>query len=342
MKQLSNCDLSNFHSFGFSSISPKVFQPSTLAELEVALTEIDHPFYILGEGTNSAFIQVSAPAIICPNFFGIEVTESNDEVKLVVSASENWHNFVLYCLEKGYHGLENLALIPGSVGASPVQNIGAYGTEVSDVISRVHWYDFKQKEIVYYAAADCQFSYRDSLFKQALLGQGLIVAVEFILSKNWRPKLTYAGLSELQEPVTAKQVVNKVIEIRQSKLPDPNELSNAGSFFKNPIISQSRAEQLKQQFPQMPVYSVQDQERVKVAAGWLIEQSGLKGIEENGVGVHHHQALVLVNYHQKNGQYLLKLAKKVQDAVNEKFAICLEPEVRLIDDKGIIPSLETN
>ena len=329
MKIRTNFPLLAFNSFNIPAITPEIFLPASLNEISELTSDKISQCYILGEGTNTLFCQPSAPIIIKPNLMGIEVVESEKHFQVSVACAENWHEFVKFCIDNGMYGLENLALIPGSVGAAPVQNIGAYGVEVSDFIARVSWYDFSRQKLVEFSQAECQFGYRNSLFKQALSGKGIITHVHFILPKLWQPVVSYQGLNDLGEIVTPTQIMAKVIELRQSKLPDPKQLPNAGSFFKNPVISKQIFQTIQQKYDSMPFYQ-QPNGDVKLAAGWLIEQTGLKGFRHKGVGVHEKQALVIVNYASNCGQDIVELAQLIQTKVMDQFGINLEPEVRFI------------
>ncbi len=333
MNNSSQQSLLTFNSFAVESNSPNVYFPETRDDLELLASELKVPFYILGEGSNTLFVHDEAPMIICPNFKGVEITETESEYLLKVAAGENWHQLVLTCVEKNIAGLENLALIPGSVGAAPVQNIGAYGVDFSMYCREVTWFDFDTGCFQILSNSECQFNYRNSIFKSTLKNKGLITEVVLALPKKWQPVLNYNGLDQLPMQSTCFEVMNKVIEIRQLKLPDPNILPNAGSFFKNPVVTNSQFEQLTNKFGTMPHY-LQADKSVKLAAGWLIEQAGLKGYRIGDVGVHDKQALVLVNYGSKSGIDIVKLAGYIQHVVKSKFDINLEPEVRLVGENG--------
>ncbi|MEW6989927.1 UDP-N-acetylmuramate dehydrogenase [Colwelliaceae bacterium 6441] len=326
--------LTQHNSFAFPAVCPAFYQPSSLQELDIIIDELSPPFYILGEGSNTLFTEPSTTTILHPILKGIAVEEDNDCVFVTAKCGENWHQLVSFCVENGYYGLENLALIPGSVGAAPVQNIGAYGTELSSVIESVQWYEFKTKKLIKLDRNACQFSYRDSIFKHSLADKGVIVEVTFKLSKLWQANLSYQGLDLLAKNATAMDVFQQVIAIRQAKLPDPLSLPNAGSFFKNPIVDNALFKVLIKLYPEMPSYP-QANEKVKLAAGWLIEKAGMKGFTVNEVGVDKNQALVLVNYASKKGQDIVKLAHYVQKVVQEKFDIVLEPEVRMLSSNGL-------
>jgi len=329
MKIRANFPLQTLNSLNVPAVSAEIFFPTSVKELSVIPRAQVAKAYILGEGTNTLFCQAKAPIIIKPNLKGIDVTETDAAFHVSVACGENWHELVLFCLNRGIYGLENLALIPGSVGAAPVQNIGAYGIEVGDFIERVTWFDFAKQQLVDLTQAQCQFGYRDSIFKHALSGKGLITQVHFLLPKAWQAVNNYQGLKQLVPPVTPQAIMAKVIELRQAKLPEPKSLPNAGSFFKNPIVSTEVFQSLQQQHPTMPFYR-QDSGDIKLAAGWLIEQAGLKGFRQGGVGVHQHQALVIVNYSGAAGETIAAFAALIQQKVLTKFNIPLVPEVRFI------------
>ena len=264
-----------------------------------------------------------------------------DTILIEVEAGVNWDDFVKYSVQQAFSGLENLSLIPGSVGAAPIQNIGAYGVELSNVIEEVSWYEFATQTLHKFSKAQCQFDYRDSIFKQQLKDKGIITQVRLKLPKTWQANVSYQGLDTLELNATAKEVYQRVIEIRQAKLPDPKIKPNAGSFFKNPVVDQEIYQLLVQQYPNMPAY-IQTNNQVKLAAGWLIEQVGFKGISTNGVGVHDKQALVLVNHGQGTGIAIYQLALEINRKVFEKFGVYLQPEVRIVSTNGFIGNGDFN
>jgi len=333
--------LKSFNTFAVNSSTKKLIEINTLADLRALSSGLTTNFYILGEGSNTLFIDELAPTIIKINLTGIKLTETDTHYYIVVSAGENWHQLVQYCLKKGVYGLENLALIPGSVGAAPVQNIGAYGVEFANFCQSVEWFDLHSKEIKTISSNDCEFAYRESVFKHQLKNKGIVVAVTLKISKKWQPKLNYQGLDKLGNNPNAEQIFEQIIALRQSKLPDPNKLPNAGSFFKNPVVQKHVFEKLTEKFGEMPHY-LQKNGDIKLAAGWLIEQAGLKGFKNNDVGVHEKQALVLVNYTNGSGKALIELAQHVQAVVFAKFTINLCPEVRLVSKQGEINFKEVN
>jgi len=333
MELIKQFSLQNNNSFNVKATCPIIYFPKTLTDLEQLPDLSLNPFYILGDGSNTLFVDLQSPTIIKPDFKGIKVVETDESYIVNVGAGENWHDLVCSCLEKGIYGLENLALIPGSVGGAPVQNIGAYGVEFSDFCTQVKWFEFASKTIKSLENIDCHFGYRNSIFKQGLYNRGIITEVVLNFPKKWQANLSYAGLSDIKENPTPEQVMEKIISLRQAKLPDPCKLPNAGSFFKNPIVNEQKLNSLKKTYPKIPFYP-QGKGLTKLAAGWLIEQAGLKGYCKSGVGVHEHQALVLVNYESENGKDIVSLAKFVQQQVFTVFEIQISPEVRMVTTKG--------
>jgi UDP-N-acetylmuramate dehydrogenase len=291
------------------------------------------PVLWLGGGSNLLFTKNFPGLVVRLTLSGQRIlSEDTDSVLIEAAAGEQWHPFVLATLAKGWCGLENLSLIPGTVGAAPIQNIGAYGVEVKQTLQEVVCADLNDYgKLVTLANADCRFGYRDSVFKHEQAGKLLILAVRFKLSKTATVETRYGDISgELErmgihsEP-TPQQVSDAVIRIRSSKLPNPLELGNAGSFFKNPIIDAKQAEDLLTQYPQMPHYPATDG-KVKLAAGWLIDQAGLKGYRVGDAGVHAKQALVLVNYGTATGNDIWAMAEHVRATVRQKYGVILEPE----------------
>jgi UDP-N-acetylmuramate dehydrogenase len=292
------------------------------------------PSILLGEGSNTVFINPQLDATVWKvalrgrRYLGCDGTHHH----IRVHGGENWHQTVEWTVAMGWGGLENLALIPGSVGASPVQNIGAYGVELKDRISAVHTFDLKTESHRVWNVAQCEFAYRDSVFKQSARNAQLITAVDFALPVQWQPTLGYGDVAQRVAGygcITPLSILKAVSEIRTEKLPDPAVLGNSGSFFKNPIVSESKARALLEQFPNMVNYPA-DPGLAKLAAGWLIEQCGLKGHVVGGVGVYNKQALILVNHGNGKGVELAKLIEDVQGAVNARFGVTLEAEPNLI------------
>lgn len=288
------------------------------------------PVDILGGGSNLVLAGDVDALVIQPCLMGRRlVAEQGDEVLVEAGAGENWHDFTQWTLAEGLSGLENLSLIPGTVGASPVQNIGAYGVEIADVMHSLTAIDRETGAWVELTSSACEFAYRDSLFKSRAPGRYVITRVRFRLSRKAEVKLDYGDIRrEIERQgvvrVTPQAVANAVIAIRRSKLPDPALLGNAGSFFKNPVVSQAQAEALRQRFPGLVSYP--QPTGVKLAAGWLIEQAGWKGHRQGAVGVHDRQALVLVHHGDGTGAQLLQLAADVRASVNALFGVTLEQE----------------
>lgn len=324
--------LNTFHLSAKAAYFYELLEKDRLPELIESEVFKNNEVLFLGGGSNIIFTQDFSGLVVRVHTQGIRIVEEHDDFALIeAEAGEDWHGFVMHTLSLGLNGLENLSLIPGSVGASPVQNIGAYGVEVKDCIDSVQCFDLETAKEVIFTNSECQFSYRDSFFKQAGKGRYVITSVRFKLSKSFTPKTQYGGIVQALESLnlsgslSAKDVSSAVCYLRQSKLPDPKELGNAGSFFKNPIIAKTQAEKLKQSYPDMPQYS-QDNGQVKCAAGWLIEQANLKGYSIGDAAVHQKQALVLVNKGTASAADVLSLAKYVQQNVAQKFGIDLEPE----------------
>lgn len=333
-----NQSLSGFNTFGLSSFAEQYFdlkeknQLKALAKYLAGHSLLERSF-ILGGGSNVVLPQRLNQFVIHNQLKGIELIAEEEDYFLVRAAGgEVWHDFVAHCLERGWHGLENLALIPGTVGAAPVQNIGAYGKEIKDVCYEVEVFDFNSKAFLTFTNEQCHFAYRDSYFKHD--GRGLlIVSVTFKLPRPWRAQLNYPDLQQLLETVeganpehvTAEQVFNQVCSVRRYKLPDPKEIGNAGSFFKNPIVSPEHHEQLVSTHADLPSYKQSDG-RYKLAAAWLIDQCGWKGRDVGRAGVHHRQALVLVNRAGAVAEDIRQLAEAIQQDVYAKFNVCLEPE----------------
>lgn len=290
---------------------------------------------ILGGGSNILLTRGFTGVVAKNEIRGLHtLNETDDEVLISVGAGENWHQFVLWCVERGYGGVENLSLIPGTVGAAPMQNIGAYGVELRDVFHSLEAYEMKSGKLVNFFKEDCKFGYRSSVFKGDLKDRYVITKVLFKLSKKPSFNIEYGNLKETLDAMNVtelslKSVSQAVINIRQSKLPDPIEIGNAGSFFKNPIIEKLHFEALEAQFPSIKSYPV-DAENVKVPAGWLIETAGWKGFRDGDIGVHDQQALVLVNHGNGRGRDLFKLSNEIMKSIQENFGIELEREVNVI------------
>lgn len=326
-------NLQNLHSFRLPARAQALIRLNDISQLS-ALETISR-YLVLAGGTNTVFVTDYQGAIVVPDFYGMTVEQSADCFRLRVGASENWHHFVTDCVERGIDGLENLALIPGTVGAAPVQNIGAYGVEVGAFIESVEAIDLVLKCPLQLDHSACQFGYRDSTFKRQV-NRYLITHVNFKIPKQWRPVLSYGPLQQLQQrkTINAKEIYRAVIDVRQAKLPMPEELPNAGSFFKNPEITQQELDVLQLSYPDVPYYPTDN--GFKVAAGWLIDTLGLKGFTYKGVAVHKQQALVLVNTGEATGEHLLALCQFIRHRIYQVFHILLEPEVRLIGMLGLV------
>jgi UDP-N-acetylmuramate dehydrogenase len=330
-----NFSLKNYNTFGIEAQAKQFVSVSSIAELKEVLTENDDIF-ILGGGSNMLLTQDIEKIVVHVNLKGREIVEENDDFAIVkAQAGENWHEFVLWCIDQNFGGIENLSLIPGNVGTTPIQNIGAYGVEIKDTMFSCEALNLKTLEIETFTNAQCKFEYRESVFKNELKNQYIITSVCFKLTKkNHKVSTTYGAIeTELQhqniQNPTLKDVSNAVIAIRQSKLPDPKELGNSGSFFKNPIIAKEVYEKAKALHPEMPHYVVSETE-VKIPAGWLIEQAGFKGKRFGDAGIHTKQALVLVNYGNATGNEIWNVAQNIQKTIFEKYGIRIEAEVNVI------------
>lgn len=326
--------LKAYNTLGFDVKARFFTSVQSLAQLREAIAFARHkklPLLLLGGGSNIVLTQNFSGLVIYLGLQGKKLSAQGDEFLLQLQAGENWHQVVQWSLQQRAFGLENLSLIPGNVGAAPIQNIGAYGVELKDVFHRLTAMQLTTGELHDFSVSDCQFAYRDSCFKGELKDQYAIVRVDLLLSATENLKAEYGTLQRLleekQQPLTAQLVSDVVCEVRSSKLPDPKLLGNAGSFFKNPVVEQAHADRLKTAYPQLPCYDVSDNYS-KLAAGWLIEQAGFKGCSRLGVGVHEYQALVLVNRGTGTGQQLLALAQEIRQAVLDKFDVALEIEPR--------------
>ncbi|WP_342806835.1 UDP-N-acetylmuramate dehydrogenase [Alteromonas sp. M12] len=323
--------LKSLHTFGFSTHSKKLI---SIDNDFAALKDVETPLWVLGEGSNCVFLEDFDGTVIKLESKGKTVKEFDDYYQLTVSAGENWHQLVCFCMQNNIFGLENLALIPGSVGAAPIQNIGAYGVELNQFVKQVMFTEIATAKQHSLTNEECQFGYRDSIFKRHLAGKVIITQVVLHIPKRWQACNHYGELANLKQP-NAEQIFNKVIAIRQEKLPDPNEIGNAGSFFKNPLVSNKHFASLQCDWPDLPCYSV-DHNSVKVPAAWLIDHLGFKGKQLGGIQCHPNQPLVLTNNGHGNGAELLELAREIQTKVENTFSIHLENEVRLIGNKGLV------
>jgi len=332
-----NVSLQPYNTFGIDVSATAFARFSSIAELEAVLLENNGklPLFILGGGSNVLFTK-SVDALVLKNELkGFEhLNETEDTIDIRVGAGEEWHAFVRYCVENGWGGVENLSLIPGSVGASPMQNIGAYGAEIKDCFVELTAFHIEKGELHTFSAEDCAFGYRESVFKRALKGQYIIASVTYRLQKHPKFNTAYGAIqTELDamnvHELSVSAISQAVMNIRNSKLPNPKELGNAGSFFKNPVVDPAVVEVLKERFPEVPNYPQPDGS-VKLAAGWLIEQAGWKGKRIGNCGVHARQALVLVNYGGASGNEIYALSQAVLDDVQQQFGVLLEREVNIL------------
>ena len=337
MAVIEPADLRPYNSFAVSYQTAKLFLLESEKELDLLLQDVaDHPMptLVLGGGTNVLFAADYRGRVVVNRLSGIALVEETEAaVKLKVAAGENWHQLVMYAIDAGCYGLENLSLIPGSVGAAPVQNIGAYGVELSSVLDGVEAIHLQTGERRVFSRAQCQLSYRNSVFKRPEYRDWMIVSVTLCLSKQPQFVLTYAGLEHLRdEPgLSAKKVSDAVMAVRQRKLPDPAVLPNAGSFFKNPVVDEAFARDLLQAHPGCPCFKMGG--HCKLSAAWLLDQAGWKGVRRDGCGVHEQHALVLVNPDQGSGASIAKLARDMQQSVQQQFGVWLQPEVRIMGEQ---------
>jgi len=327
--------LKKHNSFGLEVSCRYFFNATTLPDLYSFFKDYSKThrnFMILGEGSNVLFTRDFDGTIIHPDLKGLEViSEDVNAVHIRAMAGENWDGLVKYCVENDWSGLENLSLIPGSVGSSPVQNIGAYGVEAKDSIIAVEGFFIETGELKTFANEDCLFAYRNSIFKQELKNRFLITSVLFSLKKNHRFDLGYGPVEKefLKKPIQDLASLREtIIEIRESKLPDPVKLGNAGSFFKNPVIPVSEFNHLQTQFPEIPSFPA-GEDTFKIPAAWLIEKAGWKGVRKGNTGTYPSQPLVIINYGDANGTEIYTFAKSITDSIFEKFGIQLEMEVKL-------------
>jgi UDP-N-acetylmuramate dehydrogenase len=335
---IENVSLRPYNTFGVEAMAATFAEMHTLQDMQVFLNTNKYkgkPLLILGGGSNILFTKDVEGIVVKISTKGImKITETDNHVFLNVQAGVDWNEFVNYCLLNNLGGVENLALIPGLIGSSPIQNIGAYGAEVKDVIESVEMVNMQTLQMFELTNKECAFAYRNSIFKNELKGKVIIVSVTFKLDKKHKLNIEYGAIKqELKDrgivKPTIQEIAKSVTNIRRCKLPDPKELGNSGSFFKNPSISNEGFAKLKSNFPDIPSYA-QPGITFKIPAGWLIEQCGWKGHREGDAGVHVEQALVLVNYSNATGKQILTLAKKIQKSVTDKFGIELEMEVNVI------------
>ena len=332
-----NISLKKLNTFGID-VKCKLFyeinHKTNLKELIKSNQFKQNNYLILGGGSNILFTKDYDGLIIKNEIKGIDIIEEDEKTKKVkVGAGENWHQFVLWTIKNELSGVENLALIPGNVGASPIQNIGAYGVEVKDFIDKIWAINLKNGKEKIFTNSECKFKYRDSIFKNELKNQYIILYVSFKLSKLPMLNTKYNDINNellsLSLEKSTENICNAVINIRKRKLPDPKEIGNCGSFFKNPVIEKVKFEHLQKLYPNIIGYKISNTQ-VKLAAGWLIDQCGWKGYRDKDAGVHKNQALVLVNYGEATGQEIINLAQEIQNSVKKKFDINIYPEVNII------------
>jgi len=334
-----NHSLKSLNTFGIEAVAPYFARFAHVDELSELLHEIERSrvnrHMILGGGSNILFTGNPEGWVLKNDIPGISVVKQDgDDVYVKVGAGEIWHRFVMYCVEKGYAGVENLSLIPGQAGASPMQNIGAYGVEIKDVFHELEAFHLQEKTVVKFNLNDCAFGYRESVFKRKFRNQFAILNVTYKLSLKPNFNTSYGAIEEELEKMGVQElsiraVSDAVIRIRSSKLPDPAVTGNAGSFFKNPVIEESRLQALKAEHPDIVAYPA-GKGLVKLAAGWMIERCGWKGYRSGDAGCHPKQALVLVNYGNATGADVYALSEKIVESVREKFGVELEREVNII------------
>ena len=337
MKIQHNISLKSYNTFGIDVMAKHFVAINSINDLKDVLSLTAYPKkFILGGGSNILLTRNIDDLVVFINLKGIKITTHTDKhVYVEAAAGENWHQFVLWCLQHDFGGVENLSLIPGNVGTAPIQNIGAYGVELKDIFHSCSAINTITGEIETFNNEQCKFAYRNSIFKQEAKGKYIITNVVFKLTKSDHQLHTdYGAIREELENLkisdpSIQDVSKAVINIRQSKLPDPKEIGNSGSFFKNPVISVFHFNDLKQNFPEIPSYKVSE-DMVKVPAGWLIEKAGFKGKSFGNYGVHDKQALVLVNHGGAVGSNIYKLSQLIQTTIERLFEIKLEAEVNII------------
>lgn len=330
-----NISLRPFNTFSIEATAREFAVFHTAEELEELIAATGkHHFLVLGGGSNILLTKNYDGYVLKNDISGIDIVKEDEHhVYVKAGAGENWHRFVMFCIERDLAGVENLSLIPGNVGASPMQNIGAYGVEIKDVFHDLEAFHIKSKKIKTFTHADCAFGYRESVFKNKKKGEYIILNVTFRLNKIPHYNTSYGAIEEelarMNKGVSIQTISQAVINIRSSKLPDPAKIGNAGSFFKNPSLAARQYDELKKHHPAVPAYP-QENGTVKIAAGWLIEQCGWKGYRKGDAGVHEKQALVLVNYGNASGKEIYDLSHEIKRSVAKKFKIELEREVNVI------------
>ena len=329
--------LKDYNTFNIQATARYFSSIGSIEDLKLALQSNIHPdIFILGGGSNMLLTNNIEAQVLHINLKGIKIiSEDKNSVVLNVMAGENWHEFVQYCINNDYGGVENLSLIPGNVGTAPIQNIGAYGVELKDVFLDCNTLSINDQSEKKFTKEECNFGYRNSIFKDQKKGKYIITNVTFRLTKNNHNTITeYGSIKQELEKFnihspSIKDISEVIIKIRESKLPNPNEIGNSGSFFKNPTINNIEFEKFYKNFPTAPFYKLSEFE-YKIPAGWLIEKAGFKGQRVGDAGVHKNQALVLVNHGNASGKEILELAKKIQTKVKQDFGILIEPEVNIV------------
>ena len=338
MNIIENYPLLKLNTFGIDVKAKYFTSINTINELiEVTKTNVfkDLELLILGGGSNILLTKDFDGLVILNNIKGKEIIDQNQQsIFLKIGAGENWHELVMYCVDNGWGGIENLSLIPGNTGTAPMQNIGAYGVEIKETFIELEALEISSGKIVKFNNSDCEFGYRESVFKNKMKNQYIILNITLELKKNPVLNINYGDVKAILESQNIKnpgikEVSNAIIRIRQSKLPDPKKIGNSGSFFKNPLVSLNQLELIKKNYPNVVNYEINENE-FKIAAGWLIERAGWKGKKFNNYGVHEKQALVLVNYGLANGMEIFDLSEKIILDIKDKFGITLEREVNII------------
>jgi len=338
MNIIENYPLLKLNTFGVDVKAKYFTSINTINELiEATKTNVfkDLELLILGGGSNILFTKDFDGLVILNNIKGKEIISQNQQsIFLKIGAGENWHELVMYCVDNGWGGIENLSLIPGNTGTAPMQNIGAYGVEIKETFLELEALEISSGKIVKFNNSDCEFGYRESVFKNKMKNQYIILNITLELKKNPVLNINYGDVKAILESQNIKnpaikEVSNAIIRIRQSKLPDPKKIGNSGSFFKNPLVSLNQLELIKKNYPNVVNYEINENE-FKIAAGWLIERAGWKGKKFNNYGVHEKQALVLVNYGLANGMEIFDLSEKIILDIKDKFGITLEREVNII------------
>ncbi len=336
MKRYTHASLKPYNTFGFDVTAEELIEFNSEEDLMAILKKNESNYkLVLGGGSNVCLTKNIEGLVLLNKIKGVEITHQDEEkVTIAFGAGENWHEMVLWSIDNGFGGLENLSLIPGNMGTAPMQNIGAYGVEIKDIFQSLEAIDIKSLKKRTFTNSECQFGYRESVFKTTLKNQYIITKVSFTLSvRNHQIKADYGDIQTVlkERCITTpsiKDISEAVITIRQSKLPDPKKLGNSGSFFKNPVISKEHFEAVKLNHPNIVAYPFGDE--IKVSAGWLIDQAGWKGYQEGHVGVHRKQALVLVHYGGGTGSEIIDLAHKIIKDIKDKYSITLVPEVNIL------------